>query len=216
MLPHGVWGEMPAKPLTFCLRGWVRLVQGSEIGSLNCPHLMVMLLQCTGAFSHRSGLTSIQKKPPEFNASVRGLRIILLIPRSCWDPKTSVGCSPRISPARGAPLGTWVLINLLKYLRFHHWFPLVSSHVDLGASGWVGSEGGCPLNSLGLLRSSNHSSSPMSWENTVKTEAGTEKGRMSQVFPMSSYVLLHALLSRVVHTSRGIHRRFDLWLLFWI
>ena len=47
------------------------MVQGSEIGSLHCPHLMVMLLQCTGAFSHRSGLTSIQTKPPDFSASVR-------------------------------------------------------------------------------------------------------------------------------------------------
>ena len=99
-----VWGEMPEKPLTFCLRGWIRAVQGSEIGSLHCPYLTTMFLQCTGAFSPRSGLTSIQKKPPDFSASVRGLRIILLILRACWDSETSVGCSPRISPARGLHL----------------------------------------------------------------------------------------------------------------
>lgn len=104
VLPRGVWGEMPEKPLTFCLRGWVRVVQGSETGSLHCLHLTVMFLQSTGAFSPRSGLTSIQKKPPDFSACLGGLRIILLILRPCWDSETSVHCSPRISPARGLHL----------------------------------------------------------------------------------------------------------------
>lgn len=47
-------------------------------------------------------------------------------------------------------------------------------------------------------------------EGTVKTGVRTRTGKMSQIPPGFGHVLVYVLLSRAVHTSRGIHRLFDL------